>query len=57
MVMSFDPKTNRVAREIAKERDKEEPELEARFPYPRVNFDPFFFGVTVLTPKAEGADE
>lgn len=55
--MSLDPKTNRDRREAQKTAEDVPPELEARFPYPRVKFDPFFFEVTVLTPSEEGADE
>ncbi len=55
--MSLDPRTNRIEREIAKAQQNATPDLEPAFPYPRVNFDPFFFPVTVLTPQAEGADE
>lgn len=54
--MSLDPKENRQQREIEKA-SKPPPELEPPFPFPRVNFDPFFFNVTVLTRREEGADE
>ena len=55
--MSLDPRTNRVDRDLAKAAEDAPPDLEPAFPYPRVNFDPFFFAVTVLTPPEEGADE
>lgn len=54
--MSLDPKTNREAREAKKTAAEVPPPLEPAFPFSRVNFDPFFFGVTVvLTARPVGS--
>lgn len=43
--MGLDPLANRQAREIAQAQADAQPNLEPDFPYSRVSFDPFFFGV------------